>query len=496
MPTMSFRVPAGLPQSLLDDLLQSSVAGGHDRAPTATRCELRDGHLVLTREINESGPAYVPWEIANIGRVVNTTTTLMFRERPYDLAVELARGKVNQVRNQYSDWLGGGLNPASEIDILLDKATHAFGEALLDASDAVGDRKADEALAAAFEAAGLLVRRYEDQVFRLRHQRQPKFDTALGCRIGAAPPRGLDDVFRLAFNAGCVPLTWRATEPTESGYRWAEADAAIAWAADRNLRVFAGPLIDFSAAGLPDYVLRQDADPVLLKSLMCDYVQTVVGRYRGKVGRWLITAGTNGSNVLGLSEEDLIRLTAMAADAAWEIDPNLQVVFGLAQPWGDYLADAGGFEYSPFVFADTLLRAGLPFAGIEVEWFLGTSPRGSYCRDLLDASRTLDLFGLLGVPVQVSLAYPSASGPDAQADPGERVDRAGRWGAFSADSQAVWAEAFATLAVCKSYVSGVFWDHLSDADPHRIPHAGLVDAGGSLKPAFDRLRALREAHLR
>jgi Glycosyl hydrolase family 10 len=496
MHTMTFRVPAGLPPSLPDDLLRSSVAGGHDRAPTPTRCELRDGHLVLTRDIAESGPAYIPWEIAGLGRVVNTTTTLMFRDRPYDLPVELARGKVNQVRNQYSDWVGGGLTPASEIDLLLDRATRAFGEALLDAATAAGDRKADEALAAAFEAAGLLVRRYEDQVFRLRHQRQPKFDTALGCRLGAVPAKGLDDVFRLAFNAACLPLTWRATEPAESGYRWAEADAAVAWALDRNLRVFAGPLIDFSAAGLPDYVLRQEADPVLLKSLMCDYVETVVGRYRGKVSRWLITTGANGSNVLGLSEEDLIRLTAMAADAAWQIDPNLQVVFGLSRPWGDYLADAGGFEYSPFVFADTLLRAGLPFAGIEVEWFLGTSPRGSYCRDLLDASRTLDLFGLLGVPVQVSLAYPSAPGPDSAAEPGENAVGAGRWGDFSPEGQAAWAEAFASLAVCKSYVSGVFWDHLTDAEPHRVPHGGLVDATGSLKPAFDQLRAIREAHLK
>ena len=52
------------------------------------------------------------------------------------------------------------------------------------------------------------------------------------------------------------------------------------------------------------------------------------------------------------------------------------------------------------------------------------------------------------------------------------------------------------LIVCKSYVSGVLWDHLSDADPHRLPNSGLVDARGAIKPAFDRLRALREEHLK
>ncbi|HJZ91714.1 MAG TPA: hypothetical protein VKE40_12640, partial [Gemmataceae bacterium] len=166
-----------------------------------------------------------------------------------------------------------------------------------------------------------------------------------------------------------------------------------------------------------------------------------------------------------------------------------------SQPWGDYLAGPG-YEYSPFVFADTLLRAGLPFAGIELEMFCGTAPRGSYCRDLLEASRMLDLFGMLGVPVQVSLAYPSSDLADPKGDPDERIEGAGQWRDFSIATQADWATAFTALAVCKSYVVGVFWDHLSDAEPHRIPNAGLVDALGAIKPAFDRLRSLREDHLK
>jgi hypothetical protein len=495
MHTMSFRVPADLSESAAEDLLKSSVAGGHDRAPTATRTDFRDGHLVLSRELGESGPAYIPWPVPRVGRLVTPTTTLMFRDRPYELVAELARGKVNQVRNQYADWLGGGLAAAPDVEATLTRATHGFGSALLEETGEAADRHADESLAIAHEAADQLIHRYQDQVFRLRHQRQPKLDTALGCRLGAVPPKGIDDVFRLAFNAACVPLTWRSIEPTESGYRWAEADAAVNWAVSRNLPVFAGPLIDFSTNGLPDYVLKLRGEPLSFKSLMCDYVETVINRYRGKVSRWLITAGGNGSGVLGIGEEDLIRLTAMAADAAWQIDSSLQLVFGLSQPWGDYLAGSG-YEYSPFVFADTLLRSGLPFAGVEVEWYLGTSPRGSYCRDLLGASQLLDLFGVLGVPVQVSMAYPSAAGPDPQADPAEAVAGSGRWHDATAVAQADWAAAFASLAMCKSYVSGVLWDHLTDATPHRVPHGGLVDARGQLKPAFDRLRALREARLK
>jgi hypothetical protein len=495
MHTMSFRVPAGLPEPVAEDLLRSAIAGGHDRAPTSTRCELDSDILKLSREIHESGPAYIPWQIPGHGRLITPTTTLMFRERPYHLTAELARGKLNQVRNQYAEWVGGGLVASPEIEALLQRTTHLFGEALLDMPAPAADRRADESLALGFEAADLLVRKYQDQVFRLRHQRQAKFDTAIGCGISAPPPRGIDDVCRLAFNAVCVPLTWRQIEPTEAGYQWAEADAAIAWANDRNLRVFAGPLVDFGETGLPDYVRRLADDPVALKSLMQDYVETVVNRYRGKVSRWLVTSGANGSDVAGLSEEDLIRLTAMAADAAWQIDSNLQLAFGVSQPFGDYLGGAG-YEYSPFVYADTLMRAGLPFAGIDVEWDFGTGPRGTYCRDVLEGSRLLDLYGLLGVPIQVNLCYPSSAEPDPLAYSEETVSNSGCWRDFTPASQAEWATTFGTLAACKTYVSGVFWEHLTDATSHRLPHCGLVDASGSIKPAFDRLRLIREVHLK
>jgi hypothetical protein len=495
MPTMSFRVPAGLSGPVADDLLKSSVAGGHDRAPTPTRSDLADDLLVLERDLGESGPAYIPWPVPRAGHLMTPTTTLMFRDRPYRLVTELARGKLNQVRNQYADWHSGGLLPAPDVESLLEWATHRFGAAILDGDSPVADHAANESLALAHEAADLLVRRYEDQVYKLRKSRQPKLDSALGCRLGAVPARGIDDAFRLSFNSAVIPLTWRTIEPMESNYRWAETDAAINWAVERGLRVFAGPVIDFSAHGLPDYVLRLRGEPLSFKSLMSDFVETVVSRYRGKVSRWLITTGANGSDALGINEEDLIRLTAVASDAAWQIDANLQLVFGLSQPWGDYLS-SGPFEYSPFVYADTLLRSGLPFAGIELEWYFGTSPRGSYCRDALNASQLLDLYGVLGVPVHVSLAYPSAGTTDAKADTDEEVAAAGRWRDFTPDAQADWAATFASLALCKSFVAGVYWDHLSDAETHRIPHAGLVDAGGAIKPAFDRLRQLRDEHLR
>jgi hypothetical protein len=171
------------------------------------------------------------------------------------------------------------------------------------------------------------------------------------------------------------------------------------------------------------------------------------------------------------------------------------LIIGIAQPWGDYMATEER-THSPFIFADTLIRAGLNLSAVDLDWIMGISPYGSYCRDLLEASRLLDLYALLGVPLQLTLGYPSSDSYEANADPALRVD-AGHWhSGFSPELQADWLEAFGSLALCKPYVRGISWVHHSDAESHQFPHCGLIDANGVPKPALNRLRKLRELHLR
>ncbi len=107
---------------------------------------------------------------------------------------------------------------------------------------------------------------------------------------------------------------------------------------------------------------------------------------------------------------------------------------------------------------------------------MGMTPRGSYCRDVLEVSRLLDLYNLLLIPLSVTLGYPSSALPDPDADPELRLD-AGRWrDGFTPQTQADWLGTFAPLALCKHYVHTVRWAHFSDADAHQFPHCGLVDA--------------------
>ena len=495
MGAISFLIPSGTPADSLKGLSRSCLGGGYDHTPVPCKAEIKNDLLTLRRDRDESGYLMAPWPVEDAGFLMGTTATLIERPTPYHLLVELTRGKLNQVRCQTADWEMAGLQISADLRDYTRRAVRIMGQAILDPTLPNGIKNGAEALAVSYKAADELIDLYTNQLFAIRHQRQDRLDAMLGCRLPAVPTAPHDERFLAAFNSACIPLNWRTTEPQQGAYNWIVADAVVAWGESHRLAMSAGPLVDFSSFGLPDWLMAWHGDLPSLATFMCDYVETTVARYKDRVRRWTLCAGSNNARVLGLGEDDLIRLTARLAEAAWGIDPQLELVVGLSQPWGDYLIGEE-HTYSPFVFADTLLRAGLNFAAFDLELLMGVAPRGSYCRDLLEVSRLLDLFGLLGVPIQATLGYPAALGIDPSVDPHQQIGAMGfiREG-LRPDAQAEWAYQVGALLLAKPHVCGIFWDHFSDSTPHRIPNAGLVDAKGQVRAGLARLQALREEHL-
>src|SRR5262245_23541551 len=145
MGTMIFKLPTGLPGDVQEELERASVAGGQDSMPYSTHVLLDDGQLVLSRNVDESGCVVIPWPVNGAGQVMVTSATLMERLTPYQLAVELARGKVNQIRGQTSDWLMGGLLMSDSLAEKIRNATIAFSRAVTHVPD---PSAGDEALQA------------------------------------------------------------------------------------------------------------------------------------------------------------------------------------------------------------------------------------------------------------------------------------------------------------------------------------------------------------
>jgi hypothetical protein len=495
MGKMTFQLPDGLAADAARELERTCMAGGPDNMPWPTDLRFNPGQMTVQRGVDESGYLVAPWTVDGLGLLMCQSATLIERSRPYHLLVELARGKANQVRCQASDWRMGGLQIGSDLEQVIRDAAFAFGQAVTGPAHET-DARAQAALDKSYVAAGRLVAAYLDQVYQIRHQRQERLDTAFACRLGTTVPAPAEAAaLAAAFNTVVLPLSWCSVEGEEASYSWETADALVDWASAQGLAITAGPLIDFSSAQLPAWLWLWERDLPSLLTFMCRFVEAAIRRYRSRIRRWQVTAASNCASVLSLSEDDLLQLTYRLGDAARQIDPGVELVVGIAQPWGEYMTLAER-KHSPFIFADTLIRSGLNLAALDVEVVMGVEPRGSYCRDLLDVSRLLDLYALLGAPLRVTLGYPSSDQPDLDADPELRIG-AGRWdGGFTPAAQAGWAEAYAALAVGKPYVQGVQWVHLADAGPHQFPACGLIDRDGAVKPALGKLRELREKHLR
>jgi hypothetical protein len=496
MGTMTFNLPPDLPLDAQEELERSSVAGGQDNMPYPTQAFVEDGQMVLSRQVDESGSLQAPWIVEDFGLLMTGSATLMERLLPYSLPVELARGKVNQVRCQTADWLMGGLIMPDSLEGEIRDAYHAFSHAISSSSAAEAIPHANVAMKHAHFAAQHLVQVYMNQVFQVRHTRQPHLDTQFGCRLQSREPTGAGAKAYLdAFNTVHLPLAWRDIQPEPDRYCWEQQDRMVEWAISRGLKVVAGPLVDFSGRTLPDWIWEKESELLSLSGMVCEHLERVIKRYQSHIRTWQVTAGSNCAGVLAMRDEELIWLTVRLAETVKKVNAQLETVVGVAQPWGDYLAEQERTQ-SPFLFADTLLRTGVKPAALDLEIVMGVAPRGNYCRDLLDFSRLLDLYALLGVPLQVTLGYPSSRAADLNADPDLRVN-AGYWkDGFSPSSQADWAASFASLALCKPYVRSVVWSHFTDAEPHHFPNCGLLDVDNQPKPALDPLTQLRQVHLK
>src|SRR5262249_39525784 len=398
MGTMTFLVPTDLRAETARELERACVAGGPDNMPWPTRVRVEPGRLTVHRDVDESGYLVVPWSVNGRGLLMTTTATLMERQAAYDLSLELARGKVNQLRCQAAEWQAGGLVMRPELEETIRKPGVLFSRAATESQPEQCVRLARAALEMSYGAAEELTQLYISQVFQVRHQRDERLTTLLGCRVAGSFAENELDALVPSGNSICVALPWSRVEPTEGRHEWHHIDAILDWAESRGIAVTAGPVIDFSSALMPDWLWLYERDLRSLDKFMSNYLTSALRRYRKRVRRWLLTSASNSAAVLSLGEEELLWLTSKLVPVARQIDPGLELSVGISQPWGEYMATEER-THSPFIFADTLVRSELNLASLDVEIVMGVTPRGSYCRDLLDTSRMLDLYALLGVPL-------------------------------------------------------------------------------------------------
>src|SRR5262245_20991980 len=158
---MLFQLPAGLAREVAQGLERTCLVGGPDNMPWPAELTIANGQLSLHRgAVDESGYVVAPWDLGEQGHLMVGSATLMERPAPYDLLVELARGKVNQVRTQAADWEAGGLRLDAALSDLIQRAALTFGQAVCHTNVEETRRHARSALLLASEAANRLVEAY------------------------------------------------------------------------------------------------------------------------------------------------------------------------------------------------------------------------------------------------------------------------------------------------------------------------------------------------
>jgi Glycosyl hydrolase family 10 len=468
---------------------------GPDDLPWFGRAYFSGNQLIVERNESDSGRVFVPWRINESGPLLVGTSTLMERDRPYLLEVELARGMVNNLRNQMAQWEMMGLAVPGPLREQILEGTQQFSRAsTMQNDEAAAAEWAERSLATSADAMNRLSAEYARQALEVRRAQPRPYTPWFGVHLGGGLPKpAVGRLLTSAFNMVSVPVTWRMIEAVEGRRNWAEADAQIDWAQQSGLRVCAGPLLELDDRGVPDWTYLWEGELNSLLSFMLDHVRSVVERYRGRVHIWQVAARMTHGHALGLNEEARLQVAAKVINTVRQLDPTTPTVVTFDQPWAEFLASEQ-LDLAPLHFADALARADLGLSGVGLEINVGYHPGGSIHRGPLAYSRLVDTWSLLELPLLVKLTLPSSAADDPNANGKIRV-LTGEEDRVSPDSQREWIERHVPLLLAKNSVQIILWNQLTDTEPHHYPHGGLFDAQNKPKPALDALRKIRKKYI-
>ena len=473
--------------------------------------------------------------VRNLGCLSLRTCLLPRRERPYLLSLELARHRIMLFLNKLEDWALFDLTADDPILVQFEQARQTFTRALV--AEGVGrdadsqtpgchtpeaDRLSWEALALAIDAGEQLALRdaardivprlsgktYAEAVEAYIHASGDKpppnvpiiVQNSLGVTLPGRPvvgctvsPARCSEALQRCITASCdfinLPMRWVDLEPEEGAYSFVGTDRWIEWAIRKaKLPVFAGPVIDFRSADIPEWIYIWENDYETLRELVYEHVKAIVTRYRRTVSRWTIVSGLHVNSNFRMSYEQIMDLTRLCVLLVKKLQPSAKVQVEIDEPWGEHYAISRQ-SIPPTLYADTVSQAGIPVDAYGVRLLMGVPAPGCATRDLMELSSILDRYAALERPIMVTAcACPSAPQPLAEdkqeADPGFWREP------WSDHMQTAWLANVASVILAKPFVQGLCWADLADA-PGSVPGLGLVNATGSPKPALERLASIR-----
>ncbi len=455
---------------------------GFEELPWFSSVFISDKQIVIQRAESDSGAVCVPWKVGDRGEMLLSSSTLMEREEPYFLEVELARGLVHRLRNQLEAWRQLGLTVPPDLDEEVLAATRHFARAASRQHEPeTAASEANQAIESAVAAGERLAAVYAQQALGIRTRNAP-LHTLLGVDLsGELPQEDLRESITDTFNLVSLPMSWRDIEASEGKRNWDNTDTELRWAQKNGLKVVGGPLLEFDERRVPDWTYLWEGDYDTLSSFMLDHVRHTVKRYRSKVHLWHVAARMNRPRVLSLGDEDRLQIVASAIHAIRDLDQRTPIVVSFDQPWAEYMSTQQT-DLAPMHFADALVRADLGVSGLGLELNIGSQPLATAPRPALAFSRLVDQWGLFELPLFLMLTIDTRRSRDKQANGGH------------SNTRAEWVERYLPPLLAKNCVQVVVWNQLSDKGAE-FPGAGLFDDQDRAKPVLSALAGLRKQYL-
>ncbi len=213
-------------------------------------------------------------------------------------------------------------------------------------------------------------------------------------------------------------MKWAAVHPAPGVYDFAAADALVDFAEAQGMAVRGHNLIwdQLLIDSTPAYV-TSITDPNQLRALMAEHIQTVVGRYRGRVDSWDVVNEPLDSPLAGgteLYENVFFQLLgpgyiAEALDLAHAADPNSKLFIN------EVLISTQGARFDALLALVTgLLDQGAPLHGVGVQGHFFAPP------DPVQLRANMRALAELGLVVEITELDILLFGND---DPAQKLER-------------------------------------------------------------------------